>query len=254
MTTTLERPTAAPFATRTLAQARFEAGVHLRNGEQLIVSVVLPLMAMVGLTLAPFPNLGPGPRIDVIAPGVLGLVVISTAFTGQAIQTGFDRRYGVLRYLGVTPLGRGGLLAGKSLAVLGVIALQVLVIGGVAVGMGWRPHLAMIPVAAISLALGAWCFVALALALAGSVRAEAVLALANLVWVVLLAVGGIVVPSHVLSGPWQVVIDALPSAALGEAMRQPLGAGTWPLAAWGILIIWGALSTLLAARTFRWRD
>src|SRR5476649_166748 len=91
--------TAAPARTRVLAQARFETGTLLRNGEQLLVAVVLPAMALVGLALSHSPSLGPGRRIDLAVPGVLALAVISTAFTGQAISTAFDRRYGVLRLL-----------------------------------------------------------------------------------------------------------------------------------------------------------
>lgn len=246
--------TAAPFATRVLAQARFEAGILLRNGEQMLVSIILPLMTLVGLTLAPFPDLGEHERIDVVAPGVLGLVVMSTAFTGQAIQTGFDRRYGVLRYLGTTPLGRGGLLAAKGVAVAAVLVLQLAVLAAVAVAMGWRPQLAWLPVAILTLALGTWCFVALALALAGVLRAEAVLALANLVWVLLLAVGGVVIPATALHASADAVVRWLPSAALGDGLREPLLHGGLPLLPWLVLVVWAAAATVLAARTFRWSD
>ena len=126
---------------------------------------------------------------------MLALCVISSAFTGVAIQTGFDRRYGVLRLLGASPLGRFGLLAAKAVAVLCVVALQFAVIGGLGLALGWEPHWAGIPAALVSALLGTWAFVALALLLAGTVRAEGVLALANLVWVLLLAMGGVVVDS-----------------------------------------------------------
>lgn len=252
--TTPTTATAAPFARRVLAQARFEAGILLRNGEQMLVSIILPLMTLVGLTLAPFPDLGDHERIDVVAPGVLGLVVMSTAFTGQAIQTGFDRRYGVLRYLGTTPLGRGGLLAAKGVAVAAVLVLQLAVLAAVAVAMGWRPQLAWLPVAIVTLALGTWCFVALALALAGVLRAEAVLALANLVWVLLLAVGGVVIPATALHASADAVVRWLPSAALGDGLRDPLLHGGLPLLPWLVLAVWAAAATVLAARTFRWSD
>ena len=252
--TTATTTTAAPFARRVLAQARFEAGILLRNGEQMLVSIILPLMTLVGLTLAPFPDLGDHERIDVVAPGVLGLVVMSTAFTGQAIQTGFDRRYGVLRYLGTTPLGRGGLLAAKGVAVAAVLVLQLAVLAAVAVAMGWRPQLAWLPVAILTLALGTWCFVALALALAGVLRAEAVLALANLVWVLLLAVGGVVIPATALHASADAVVRWLPSAALGDGLREPLLHGGLPLLPWLVLVVWAAAATVLAARTFRWSD
>ena len=138
-----DRPSAASGVRRALAEARFEAGIMLRNGEQLLVALVLPALALVGLTRAPWPGLGPHPRIDVVAPGVLALAVVSSAFTAQAIQTGFDRRYGVLRQLGTTPLGSGGLLAGKAMAVLVVLAVQVIVLGGLALLVGLVATLGM---------------------------------------------------------------------------------------------------------------
>src|SRR5699024_1654669 len=168
---------ASPRTARVLAQARFEAGTLLRNGEQLLVSLVLPALAMVGLSLAPYPDLG-APRVAVVVPGVLALAVVSTAFTGQAIQTGFDRRYGVLRFTATTPVGSDGLLAGKAVAVAAVTLGQLVLLALLGVGLGWRPDgigLLLSPVSAI---LGVWVFVALALLIAGTLRAEAVLALA----------------------------------------------------------------------------
>src|SRR5699024_5012919 len=121
----------------------------------------------------------------------LALAVLSTAFTGQAIATGFDRRYGVLRLLGVTPLGRSGLLAAKAIAVLGVELLQVIVLGAIGLALGWEPAwVGILPALLVGL-LGTWAFVALALLLAGTIRAEGVLALANLIWILLLGIGGI---------------------------------------------------------------
>jgi ABC-2 type transport system permease protein len=241
---------AAPAA-RVRAQGRFETRTLLRNGEQLLVALVLPAMALVGLVLAPYPDLGPGARVDVATPGILGLAVVSTAFTGQAISTAFDRRYGVLRLLGATPLGRGGLLAGKGLAVLAVLAIQVVVLGALGLALGWRPELAGIPPAAVSLLLGSGTFVALALLLAGTVRAEAVLALANLVWVLLLGLG-LAVPTERLGGPLGTLAAVLPSGALGDALRISLVSGGWPWAQWGVLVVWGAVAGLAATRLFRW--
>lgn len=247
-------PAPAPFVTRALAQARFEAGILLRNGEQLLVALVLPALALVALTYASYPDLGPDRRIDVAAPGTLALAVISTAFTGQAIQTGFDRRYGVLRYLGTTPLGRSGLLVGRAGGVLVVLALQTVVLGALGLALGWHPRWIGVPAALVTLVLGAWCFVALALAFAGSMRAEAVLALANLVWVLLLGLGGVLLPVDTLPAGVSHIVRWLPSAALGDGMRAPLLHGSWPWLAHLVLIAWALIFTLWATRTFRWRD
>jgi ABC-2 type transport system permease protein len=237
--------------TRVLAQARFETMTLLRNGEQLLVAIVLPAMALVGLTLASYPDLGSDRRIDVVAPGVLALAVASTAFTGQAISTAFDRRYGVLRMYGVSPLGRGGLLAGKSLAVLAMLAVQVVVLTGLALVLGWRPALGGLLPALVGMMLGVAAFVGLALLLAGTVRAEGVLALANLLWVVFLGLG-LLIPVAVLPAWAQPVAQALPSGALGEALRAALVHGAWPWSAWMVLLAWTAASWALALRLFRW--
>ena len=167
---------AAPGRQRVRSQAAFETRALLTNGEQLLVSVLLPALALAGLALSSVPDLGRGARVDLALAGALALAVVSTAFTGQAISTGFDRRAGVLRLLGTTPLGRDGLLAAKGLAVLSVLVVQVVVLGGLGLALGARPGPAGLVPAAVSLLLGSAAFVALALLLAGTLRAEAVLA------------------------------------------------------------------------------
>lgn len=252
MTTSTPSPAPAPAARRVLAQAGYEAGVLLRNGEQLLVSLVLPLLALVGLVVAPYPDL-PEPRVDAVVPGVLALVVVSTAFTAQAIQTGFDRRYGVLRLLGTTPLGRDGLLLGKALAVLGALGGQLVVVAAVALAMGWRPSWSGLPTGVVSVGLGAWAFVALALVLAGTLRAEAVLALANLVWVLLAGAGGLLLASELFSPGLAAVTRWLPSGALGDALRLSADGGL-PWSQWLVLLGWAGVLSVVAVRTFRWDD
>lgn len=244
-------PAAAPVARRVLAQARFDVIAILRNGEQVLLTLVLPLLVLVGLSRTDVVDLGAGRQVDLAAPGVLALAVMSTAFTGQAIATGFDRRAGLLRLLGTTPLGRGGLLAGRVLAVLCVELLQVAVLGGTALVLGWRPQPAGLLPAALALVTGTAAFVALGLVLAGTLRAEAVLAAANLVWVLLLAGGGVVLPPERL-GPLEPVATWLPSGALGEAARTALGSGAWPGAELLVLLAWAAVAGVATARWFRW--
>ena len=245
---------AADSRRRVLALAGFEVGSLLRNGEQLLVSLVLPAMALVGLSVTTTPSLGPGTRIDVATPGVIALCVISAAYTAQAISTAFDRRYAVLRYLGVTPLGRGGLVAAKVIATLAVEVLQIGVIAVLGLALGWRPEVSGIPYAVLFVVLGTWAFVALALLLAGTLRAEAVLAIANLVWVVLLAVGGVIVPRTELPAGVSHVVAYLPSAGLADGLRSALVDGVLNLPALAVVVAWGLVATVLAARLFRFDD
>jgi ABC-2 type transport system permease protein len=253
-TADLRRQPAGPasLAHRVRAQAGFEATLLLRNGEQLLVSLVLPALALVGLSMSSVPDLGDQPRIDVLAPGVLALATLSTAFTGQAISTGFDRRYGVLRQLATTPLGRGGLLAGKALAVLAVQAVQVFVLGVLALGLGWRPRWDAVPAALVIGLAGTAALVSLALLLAGTLRAEAVLAVANLVWVVLITAGAVVIPAGQLPDAVRPVVTRLPSGALGEGLRAALLGGWLDVGALGVLLAWAVGAAAATLRWFRW--
>ncbi|GAB6937445.1 ABC transporter permease [Isoptericola variabilis] len=248
-------PAAAPAWRRVLSQTGFETRAVLRNGEQLLVTIVLPVMVLVGLTRTSVVEIDTGglSRIDFVTPGVLALACVSTAFTSQAIATAFDRRNGVLRLLATTPLGRGGLLAGKLLGVLAVEVVQVVVVGAVALALGWQPAAGgILPAVGVGL-LGTACFTALALLLAGTLRAEGVLALANLVLVLLVVGGGLLVPPEQLPGPLEHLATFLPSGALGEAMRGALIGTGVPVLALGVLAVWTALFSWAAARFFRWQ-
>ncbi|HEX6445066.1 MAG TPA: ABC transporter permease [Streptosporangiales bacterium] len=244
-------PGAAPAARRVLAYAGLELRQQLRNGEQLLLTLVIPVGALVLFTTVPVLPLG-SDRIGSLTPGIMALAVMSTAFTGQAIATGFERRYGALKRMGATPLGRGGLLTGKTLAVLAVELFQLAVICGVAAGLGWRPE-GDVAFAVLLLVLGTAAFSAFGLLLAGTLRAEATLATANLVYVVLLVVGGIVVPLRVFPGGLATALRALPINALAEGLRSVLqGHGGFPLVDVLVLAAWAVAGLLLASRTFRW--
>lgn len=243
------RPGTASWPRRIVSHALFEVSTVLRHGEQTLLTLILPALFLVLLsrTGAISLPLAPGQdRIDLIAPGILALAVISSAFTGPAISTGFDRRAGALRMLATTPLGPGGLLGGKVLGVLVVQLVQVVLLGGLALALGWRPVLAGLVLAALALVLGTAAFTALALLVAGTLRAEAVLASANLLWVLLAIGGGAVLPS----GPWS---RWLPSGGLGDALRAAAEAdlaAVWlPLL---VLAAWAVVFTAAANRWFRW--
>jgi ABC-2 type transport system permease protein len=246
------RPGAAPLRRQVLAQASTEARLMLRNGEQLLLAVVIPVIVLVGGVVAA-DRVGlefDRPTIDVLAPGVLALAVLSTAFTSLAIATGFERRYGVIKWLGSSPLPRHGLLLGKVGALLLVEVLQVVVISAVALLLGWtpEPHL---PGAFLAVLCGTAAFASLGLLLAGALRAEATLAAANLVYLLLLAGGGVVVPSSSY-GALGAVVTWLPSGALGDALRASLADGRTDVPALLVLLGWAAVGSLLTARTFRW--
>ncbi|MFI6315951.1 ABC transporter permease [Nonomuraea sp. NPDC050556] len=245
-------PGAAPLPRMVLAQAGAEVRAILRNGEQLLLTLIIPVLLLVGFSLAPLVDVGAGRRVDFLAPGVLALAVMSTAFTGQAIATGFERRYGVLKRLGATPLSRAGLMLAKTLAVLAVEALQVVVIVGVALALGWQPR-GSFAVALLLILLGTAAFSGLGLFMAGVLRAEATLAAANLVYLVLLGCGGVIFPLAVFPDAVEPFLRALPIGALTTGLRTALSAGEG--LPWGpvvVLLLWAIGTLTLASRTFRW--
>lgn len=242
-------PRAAAPLRMLAAQSRLELTLLLRNGEQLLITLLIPITLLVGLTLLDVVSL-PAPRVASVVPGVMALAVMSTAFTGQAIAVGFDRRYGALKRLGATALPRWGILAGKTTAVLAVVTLQAVALGAIGLALGWRPEVSGLALGVVGLVLGTFAFGALGLLLGGSLKAEVVLALANIIWFVLLGLGGVVVPLDRLPGRTEVVAELLPSGALSEALRAALAGGV-DVAALLVLVVWGVLASALAVRTFR---
>ena len=249
-------PGAAPMRRMVTAQAVLETKTLLRNGEQLTLTLVIPLLLLVAFSQENLVNFGAGiTRIDFMTPGVIALAVMSTAFTGQAIGTGFERRYGVLKRLGATPLSRAGLITAKTATVIAVELLQAVLIIVVALALGWSPDarpsaLVVVPFLVL---LGTAAFSGLALLMAGTLRAEATLAAANLVYVVLLGVGGVVFPLTRFPAGARPLLELLPTGALSTGLRDVLASGAgFPVKDVVTLAVWAVAGITLAARTFRW--
>ena len=246
------RPGAAPLPRMIAAQALMETRLMMRNGEQLLLAVVIPVIVLVvGVRGTKALDITfQHSSVDVFTPGVLALAVMSTAFTSLAITTGFERRYGVIKRLGSSPLPRSGLLAGKVCSLLLVELGQLLVIGSVGMALGWDPDPSLVGTF-LAVVLGTAAFASLGLFVAGVLRAEATLAAANLIYLLLMAGGAVIIPS-VAYGALGNLVRWLPSGALGDAMRDALIRDT---IAWGnllVLLVWAAIGTFLTARTFRW--
>jgi len=232
-----------------------ELRLGLRNGEQLLVSIVIPLVVLVFFStvdVVPLPG-GVDDAIDVVAPGVLALAVMSSAMVSLGISVGFERQYGVLKRLGVTPLGRGRWLAAKVAATLVTIVLQFVILVPVALGLGWSPT-GPWPLAVPALLAGAAAFAGVGLLMAGTLRGTLTLALANGVYLLLLLTGGMVVPLEELPAPVEVVSRALPAAALTGALGDAVGGAGAPggAVAWGVLVLWAVAAPAVAAWRFRW--
>jgi len=248
------RPGAARTASMVASQARMEIRLLLGNGEQVVLSIVIPMLALIGGAVAANRlDIGGNRPVDVLTPGVLALAILSTSFTSLAIGTGFERRYGVLKQLGVTPLPRAGLLGGKILSLLTVQFGQLALICAVAAALGWRPVLTP---ATVGIAIALWwsgsaAFAAWALLIAGTLRAEATLALSNLVFVLLLAGGAVLAPATTY-GAAAGFVRVLPSGALAEGLRDALAHGRVNGAAIVVLLVWAVVGSIATSRTFRW--
>jgi ABC-2 type transport system permease protein len=248
-------PGAAPLPKMVLAQAGLEFRTLVRNGEQLMLTLIIPVLLLVVFSSESLISVGHGSRIGFMAPGILALAVMSTSFTSLAIGTGFERRYGVLKRLGATPLSRAGLIMAKGLTVLTVEAGQVVIIVAVALMLGWHP--VVTPVSVVSalavIVAGSAAFSGLAMLMAGTLRAEATLAAANLVYLVLLGIGGVVFPLTKFPPAARPVLRLLPSGAMSDGLRSVLryGAGL-PARDLLVLVVWAVVGIIAAARTFRW--
>jgi ABC-2 type transport system permease protein len=242
---------AAPRWRQLRAQTALELRLQSRNGEQLLLTIIIPTVLLILFASAPIANL-PTPRIDFLVPGVLALAVMSTSFTGLAISTGFERRYGVLRRLGTTPMSRGVLLLAKSLSVLCVEAVQVALIVAVGAAYGWSPEGDPAVVVAL-LILGTAAFASLGLLMAGTLRAEATLAAANLIYLLFLVLGGVAFPITDFSPALRHLLELLPITALSDGLRAVLSHGRdVPVRDWLVLAGWTLVGSVAAVSFFRW--
>ncbi|OZC81913.1 multidrug ABC transporter permease [Rhodococcus sp. 06-412-2C] len=243
------RPQPASASRMLFAQTRLELKLLLRNGEQLLLTMFIPITLLIGLTLLPFGALGDD-RVAQVVPAVMMVAIMSTAFTGQAIAVGFDRRYGALKRLGATPLPRWGIIGGKSAAVVIVVILQSILLGSIGVALGWRPTATGLLLGAVIIALGTVTFASMGLLLGGTLRAEIVLALANIAWFVMLGIGSVVFVDDQIPQGVQNVARIVPSGALGEALSRGVSS-SFDVFGVVVLLVWAAVCGTLAVRTFK---
>ncbi len=236
------------------AQTRLELAMTLRRGESLMVTLAIPVGILVFFGQVNPLTAVKGDPIDFLVPGVLALAVMASAMVSLGIATGFERRYGVLKRLGSTPLSRGGLLAAKTLNVLALEVLQVGAIVGMGLSLGWHTDAARVGVAIGLLLLGTIAFAGIGMFMAGTLRAEANLALANALFLVLMFLGGMAYPLAKLPTALASIARLLPAAALAECLRAVLDSTAFPAGAFAVLLVWTVAAPLAAARWFKWEE
>jgi ABC-2 type transport system permease protein len=246
---------AAPAWRAALAQASMELRLTSRRGENLLVTLVIPVVLLVFFSSVNVLPAGTGRPVDFLLPGIVGLAIISTSLVNLGISTAYERSYGVLKRLGGSPLPRAGLVAAKIGAVLAVEIVQVALLIAIATaGFAWGPGAGAAPAVVVAaVLLGTLAFAGLGLLMAGALRAEATLAGANGLYLVLLLLGGVVMPIDQLPSGIADIARMLPAAALSDALRIGFGAAPGdPAGSLVLLAGWGIATASLAAATFRW--
>jgi ABC-2 type transport system permease protein len=232
-----------------------EGRLTARRGENVLALIGIPAAVLLffgSVDLVPVP--AGQARIDVVLPGTLALAIIAAGLVNLGIATAYERAYGVLKRLGGSPLGRTGLIVAKLATVLAVEALVVVVLIGLAVwAFGWRPGTETSwPAFVVTVLLGTAAFAGLGLALAGTLRAEATLTLANALFIACLLLGGVVVPLDHLPDALATISGLLPAAALSEAFRAALGVGGDLGRSLVVVTAWAIGALLVSLRWFRW--
>lgn len=248
----MSRPASTLQATTALAM--MELKLTSRRGENVLVTLIIPVAVLLFFaTVGTVPGLA-GPPVDFLLPGALALAVIASGLVNLGIATAYERSYGVLKRLGGSPLPRSGLIAAKVASVLALEVLQVVLLVAVAAAvLGWRPPTGASPgLVLVALLLGTFAFAGLGLLMAGTLRAEATLALANGLFLAFLMLGGIVLPLDHLPGPLEAVARILPASALSDTFRVALSGTGDVITPVVVLLAWGIASVGLAIRFFRW--
>lgn len=242
------QPQRASMPSIIAAQAKLEAILIWRHGEQMLLSVIIPLAMLIGFTLVPILD-HPDP-LQAVFPMVLSVAVMSAGFTGQAIAVGFDRRYGALKRIGASALPKWGIIGGKIIAVTVTVSAQYLIFTIVGLLLGLDLSIGGWIAAYLVMLLGTATFSALGLLMGGTLGAELILGLANLIWFLLLGAATFAAVGPELSDLWNNTLGLLPSVALMRLLEAVLNGG-FHLYGFIVLLVWGVIAAALAVRFFR---
>ena len=234
-------------------QLRAELMLLARNGEQLLLTMVIPVVLLGFFGSVDVLPSGDTTSIQFLVPGVLSLAIMSSAMVSLGIATGFERSYLVLKRLGATPLLKRELVIAKILSVFVVQLVQAVILIVLGLALGWEPGGNLIAASIAVVLLGTSAFAGMGLILAGSLRAEINLAAQNGLYLVLLLLGGMIIPRDSLPGFMGSAARALPSTALADLLRTTLNGDQGSLLVpFAVLGAWALIAPAIAARRFRW--
>lgn len=237
---------------RIFLQLRAELMLLARNGEQLLLTLVIPVILLAFFGSVDVLPSGETEPLNFLVPGVLAVAIMSTSMVSLGIATGFERSYLVLKRLGATPLSRAQLVIAKIISVFVVELVQAAVLLPIGAALGWRLHGNTWPLAIAAVFLGTSSFAGVGLILAGRLRAEINLAAQNGLYLLLLLLGGMIIPRDSLPGFLSTAASALPSTALADLLRATLNGSGALAQPFIVLAAWGVLTPAVAAKRFRW--
>ncbi len=235
---------------RIIAVVRTDLQVAARDGEQLLLTLGLPILLLIFFSKVDIVPTGDGEPVDFLAPGIISLALLSVAFVRLAIGLGFDRGFGAIKRLAITPLRVNEFLAAKLATSVVLFGVQLVLLVAIALAIGWRPQISItIPLVVM---LGLVAFSGLAFIVASIVEGLTSLALANALYIILLLLSGLVFELERMPGWLQAVVKLLPSTALAELLRSGFSGTSGAGWAWACLITWALGTPVLASRLFRW--
>lgn len=244
---------AASLARQVAAQTRYELVLTSRRGENVLVTLIIPVVLLIFfMSINVIPSIN-GSAIRFLLPGILAVAIMAAGMVNLGIATAYERYYGVLKRLGSSPLPRSGLIIAKVISILILEAIQVLLLAGVAaIFYSWRPAGSPL-LALLIIALGTVTFSALGLAMAGALRAEMTLAAANALFLIFIMLGGGILPLSHLPAPLADLAQLLPAAALTQTLQATMSSGVpFPTFSLIVLVVWAVVILLVAIRTFKW--
>jgi ABC-2 type transport system permease protein len=232
-------------------QFRFERKLFWRNPSAAFFNFLLPLLLLVLVATA---FAGDEDELEVLIPGVAGMGVLATTFTGIAFNLTMLRDEGVLKRVRGTPMPPGAYLAGfiGSAALNAFIQVALVVaIGNVVYGVAWPKEPLLL---VLFTALGVVCFAALGVAFAHAIPSEdAAPAYINAVFLPVIFISGVFYSAESLPRALEVVAEALPLKHLIDGLSEAIvGGGGDAGTAAAVVGAWALAGVVIAVRFFRW--
>jgi ABC-2 type transport system permease protein len=233
-------------------QTQWEFLLNARNSEQALLLVIIPIVILFVLVKTTIVG-GASSPIESAFATVITISTFAAGFTSLAIATAFERRSETLVFLGTTSLTRTEVVFAKSLGSFLLAAFAGVFTLIAALVLGWTPTFGALLVP-IWIVLGVFSVSGFAYLLAGTLRAEAVLAIANAIFVFVLIFGGVI---FAFGKSVTDILGFFPPLALKAVLEFSVTTTNTVdvnvIKAMLVLLAWGVVGHVLASRFFKWR-